>query len=144
MVVGVASRSRSRTEPSGWVDDGFAFLWPFGFDVAAISVPLLIVHGVQDQFVPVDHGRWLAGAITGAEAWIDDDDGHLSLIVNRVGDVHDWLLSHFSRANHRSSRRQRATTRSPANRAIASRSPIATRAQLNHPLALAVGLEPCR
>jgi len=80
---------------AGWVDDDFAFLWPFGFDVAAISVPMLIVHGVQDRFVPVDHGRWLAGAITGAEAWIDDDEGHLTLLVNRVGDVHDWLLSHL-------------------------------------------------
>jgi pimeloyl-ACP methyl ester carboxylesterase len=56
---------------------------------------MLIVHGVQDRFVPVDHGRWLAGAIPGAEAWIDDHEGHLTLLVNRVGDVHDWLLSHL-------------------------------------------------
>jgi pimeloyl-ACP methyl ester carboxylesterase len=79
----------------GWVDDDFVFVWPFGFNVAEISVPVLIVHGVQDRFVPVDHGRWLAGAIPGAEAWIDDDVGHLTLMVNRVPAVHEWLLGHL-------------------------------------------------
>jgi pimeloyl-ACP methyl ester carboxylesterase len=78
---------------AGWVDDDFAFLRPFGFELAEISTPTLIVHGVQDRFVPVDHGRWLAGAISGAEAWIDDDEGHLTLLANRVGDVHAWLLA---------------------------------------------------
>ena len=84
-----------REGTAGWVDDDFAFLRPFGFELAEISIPMLIVHGVQDRFVPVDHGRWLAGAITGAEAWVDDDEGHLTLLVNRVGDVHDWLLGHL-------------------------------------------------
>jgi pimeloyl-ACP methyl ester carboxylesterase len=79
----------------GWVDDDFAFLWPFGFDVAAISVPTLVVHGEQDRFVPVDHGRWLASEIPDAETWISPDDGHLTLMVNRVPDVHGWLLERF-------------------------------------------------
>jgi pimeloyl-ACP methyl ester carboxylesterase len=84
-----------REGTAGWVDDDFAFLRPFGFELAEISVRTLIVHGVQDRFVPVDHGRWLAGAIAGAEAWIDDREGHLTLIANRVPAVHEWLLSHL-------------------------------------------------
>jgi pimeloyl-ACP methyl ester carboxylesterase len=76
----------------GWVDDNLAFARPFGFDPAAIAVPTLIVHGRQDQFVPVDHGEWLAATVPGAEAWIDDE-GHLTLMVNRVPAVHDWLLA---------------------------------------------------
>jgi pimeloyl-ACP methyl ester carboxylesterase len=79
---------------SGWVDDDFAFLRPFGFELDAITVPTLIVHGRQDRFVPVAHGEWLAGAIPGAEVRIADDEGHLTLMVNRVSDVHDWLLDH--------------------------------------------------
>jgi pimeloyl-ACP methyl ester carboxylesterase len=79
----------------GWIDDDLAFVRPFGFDLGTISVPTLIVHGRQDQFVPVDHGDWLARAIPAAEAWIDNNEGHLTLMVNRVPSVHDWLLAHF-------------------------------------------------
>ncbi len=30
----------------------------------------------------------------GAEAWIDDADGHLTLMERRIPDVHEWLLAH--------------------------------------------------
>jgi len=76
----------------GWVDDNLAFIAPFGFNLGTIVVPTLVVHGRLDRFVPVDHGEWLARAIQGAEAWIADDQAHLSLLVDRVPDVHDWLL----------------------------------------------------
>jgi pimeloyl-ACP methyl ester carboxylesterase len=79
----------------GWVDDDLAFIAPFGFDLGTIDVPTLVVHGRLDGFVPVDHGEWLAQAIQGAEAWIADDQAHLSLLVDRVPDVHDWLLGHL-------------------------------------------------
>ncbi|MDQ6815802.1 MAG: alpha/beta hydrolase, partial [Actinomycetota bacterium] len=80
---------------SGWVDDDLAFVRPFGFEIGAIAAPMLVVHGRQDQFVPVDHGEWLADALSTAEAWISDEEGHLTLMVNRVPAVHDWLLTHF-------------------------------------------------
>ncbi|HEX4525446.1 MAG TPA: alpha/beta fold hydrolase [Gaiellaceae bacterium] len=78
----------------GWIDDDLAFVAPWGFDVLDISRPTLIVHGSDDRFVPVAHGEWLAARIPGAEAWIDDENGHLTLLENRVGEVHEWLLSH--------------------------------------------------
>ena len=77
--------------PGGWVDDDLAFAEPWGFDVAAIAVPVLVWHGRHDRFVPVSHGEWVAGAIPGAEARIDDAEGHLSLIARRVPAVLDWL-----------------------------------------------------
>jgi pimeloyl-ACP methyl ester carboxylesterase len=79
----------------GWLDDDVAFCAPFGFDVRAISVPALVVHGQQDRFVPVDHGRWLAAAIPNAEAWISEAEGHLTLLANRIPDVQGWLLQHI-------------------------------------------------
>jgi pimeloyl-ACP methyl ester carboxylesterase len=79
----------------GWVDDDLAFVAPFGFEFEAISVPALVVHGRQDRFVPVAHGEWLADAIPGAQAWIWDEDGHLTLVANRVPAVHEWLLGRF-------------------------------------------------
>ncbi len=69
-----------------------AFLRPFGFALDTISVPTLVVHGHQDQVVPIDHGDGLARVIPGAEAWLLVDEGHLSLITRRIPDVHAWLL----------------------------------------------------
>jgi pimeloyl-ACP methyl ester carboxylesterase len=77
----------------GWWDDGVSHLTDWGFELDEIRVPVRIWHGRQDQFVPVQHGEWLAANIPDAEIEISDD-GHLSLIP-RVGEVHDWLLRHF-------------------------------------------------
>jgi pimeloyl-ACP methyl ester carboxylesterase len=77
--------------PAGWVDDDLAFAEPWGFDLRDIAVPVLVVHGGQDRFVPVSHGEWVAGAIPRVEALIDQADGHLTLIAHRVPAVLDWL-----------------------------------------------------
>ena len=37
----------------GWWDDACAHVRPWGFDLADISVPVLVVHGRQDKFVPL-------------------------------------------------------------------------------------------
>jgi pimeloyl-ACP methyl ester carboxylesterase len=79
----------------GFWDDGRAFAWPWGFDVASISVPVLLMHGRQDQFVPFGHGEWLAARIPGVEARLLDHDGHLTLLAHRVGEVHSWLMRHM-------------------------------------------------
>jgi pimeloyl-ACP methyl ester carboxylesterase len=78
----------------GWIDDDLAFVQPWGFELAAITRPVLIVQGGDDRFVPRSHGEWLAQHLPGAEAWIDDENGHLTLLEHRVPEVHEWLLSH--------------------------------------------------
>jgi len=75
----------------GWWEDGIAEGGPWGFDLAQISVPVLVVHGKQDMFVPFSHGEWLAAHVPGAEHWFLGDDGHLTLMTRRVGEVHAWL-----------------------------------------------------
>ncbi|GAC1485342.1 MAG: alpha/beta hydrolase [Candidatus Dormibacteria bacterium] len=79
----------------GWWDDGCAWLKPWGFELESIRVPLTLWHGRQDRFVPFSHGEWLARTIPGVEAHLSDDDGHLTLTVNRLPSIHDWLLAHF-------------------------------------------------
>ena len=75
----------------GWWDDGEAFASQWGFDLSAIRVPVLLLHGREDQFVPFGHGKWLAARIPGVEARLLDEDGHLTLETNRIGEVHAWL-----------------------------------------------------
>ena len=79
----------------GWVDDDLAFTRPWGFALADIAVPVLLWHGRQDRFVPATHGEWLAARIPGVDARLSDEDGHITLAVTRVGDVHAWLLERF-------------------------------------------------
>jgi pimeloyl-ACP methyl ester carboxylesterase len=74
----------------GWWDDN-CLVRPWGFDLSDIAVPVLLLHGRQDMFVPFGHGEWLAAHIPGVEARLFDDDGHLSLLQNRLPEVHAWL-----------------------------------------------------
>jgi len=78
----------------GWIDDSLAFDSPWGVDPAAIAAPVRIWHGEDDRFVPVEHGRWLAARIPGAEADFRDGDGHLGVAALRIGEVHEWLARH--------------------------------------------------
>ncbi len=75
----------------GWWEDQCAEIGPWGFELASISVPVLVVQGRQDQFVPFAHGQWLAARIPGAEAWLREDDGHWTPYQYRVPEVHAWL-----------------------------------------------------
>lgn len=78
----------------GWWDDN-CMIRPWGFDLADIAVPVLLLHGRQDMFVPFGHGEWLAAHIPDVEARLLDDDGHLTLLQNRVPEVHAWLSEHL-------------------------------------------------
>jgi pimeloyl-ACP methyl ester carboxylesterase len=80
----------------GWLDDDLAFLAPWGFGLETISIPVLIRHGEQDQFVSADHSRWLGEHIPGAALRITPGDGHLTLYEHAIPEVHAWLLGHRS------------------------------------------------
>jgi pimeloyl-ACP methyl ester carboxylesterase len=81
------SRDAFRLTWRGFFDDDRAMLSPWGFDLAAISVPVEVWYGDQDLMVPPTHGGWLARAIPGARAVHLAEEGHVSLIVNRLDEL---------------------------------------------------------
>jgi pimeloyl-ACP methyl ester carboxylesterase len=91
-----ASAMRDALAPGseGWWEDN-CLLRPWGFSLSDITVPVLLLHGRQDIFVPFGHGQWLAAHIPGVKPLLLDDDGYLSLLQNRVPEVHWWLSDHL-------------------------------------------------
>ena len=79
----------------GWWEDAEAHASRWGFELAQISVPVLLIHGREDMFVPFGHGEWLARHISGVTARLLDQDGHLTLLERHLGDVHGWLCTFF-------------------------------------------------
>ncbi len=92
---GLAAGIREGLRPGvfGWLDDDLAFIRPWGFDLAAITVPVTIWQGGHDRMVPQQHGLWLAGHVAGATARFDDAHGHISLLTEGFGGVLDDLLA---------------------------------------------------
>jgi pimeloyl-ACP methyl ester carboxylesterase len=78
----------------GWWEDGAAQSAPWGFGLSQISVPVLVMHGRQDRFVPFGHGEWLATHIPGVQARLLGNDGHVTLLQHRIPEVHAWLAAH--------------------------------------------------
>lgn len=79
----------------GWIEDDFAFMAPWGFELADIRVAVQLCQGGQDRMVPMTHGRWLADRVPGVEPFLSEGDGHLTIQLGRIGDVHAWLLGRF-------------------------------------------------
>jgi len=79
----------------GWVDDDLAFVRPWGFDLEAVTTPVLVVQGRQDLMVPWSHGEWLARNVPSTEPWLREDEGHLTLFVRVAPSIQEWLLERF-------------------------------------------------
>ena len=82
-----------QTGADGWIDDDLAFVAPWGFDPAAIRVPVFVWQGEEDLMVPFAHGRWLAEHIPGAVAHLQPGNGHLSIFFDNIDEIFDELAA---------------------------------------------------
>jgi pimeloyl-ACP methyl ester carboxylesterase len=74
----------------GLVDDDVAYVSPWGFDVARIDAPVLVVQGGEDRVVPPEHAQWLLRRCPRPELWLRPRDGHVS-ILDACALAMDWL-----------------------------------------------------
>ena len=80
-------RSALAVSFDGWIDDDIAFIQPWGFKLADISVPVHIWQGDDDFMVPKAHSYWLEKHIpTGALNFVPGH-GHISLIADYKNEI---------------------------------------------------------
>jgi pimeloyl-ACP methyl ester carboxylesterase len=77
----------------GWFDDDLAFTRPWGFELDRIGVPVVVWQGRQDRMVPFAHGQWLVAHVPGAMARLLPREGHLSIAVDKFGEIVGELLT---------------------------------------------------
>jgi pimeloyl-ACP methyl ester carboxylesterase len=74
----------------GMVADDVSTMAPWGFDLAEITAPTLIMHGTGDRMVPSSHGEWLAAHCSAAELRLQTGTGHISVLDSAPGAL-AWL-----------------------------------------------------
>jgi pimeloyl-ACP methyl ester carboxylesterase len=81
----------NRDGVDGWIDDVFAMMSPWGFEVNDITVPVSVWYGPDDVLCPRTHADWLIDHIPGAEGHplpgghlVEDDD---------LEAIYTWLLA---------------------------------------------------
>jgi pimeloyl-ACP methyl ester carboxylesterase len=76
--------------PDGLIDDDVAFANPWGFDLADVATPVLLVQGGQDRVVPPSHADRQLRRLPHAQLWLRPEDGHVS-VLHACPVAMDWL-----------------------------------------------------
>ncbi|HEX3591199.1 MAG TPA: alpha/beta hydrolase [Pseudonocardiaceae bacterium] len=86
-------REGVRLGVDGWIDDDLAFVQPWGFDLAAITVPTFLWQGDLDLMVPFAHGQWLADNLPGVKAHLLPGEGHVSITYGALPEMLGELVT---------------------------------------------------
>jgi pimeloyl-ACP methyl ester carboxylesterase len=63
---------------------------PWGFSLSHIDRAVHLWHGAKDRIVPAQMGRYMAQMIPGCRATIYSNEGHFSIILNRIAEI--WKI----------------------------------------------------
>jgi pimeloyl-ACP methyl ester carboxylesterase len=69
-----------RDGAEGWIDDALALRRSWGFELSTIKPRILLWHGADDQFSPVQHTQWLAGQIATSELTVQTGVSHFAAL----------------------------------------------------------------
>jgi pimeloyl-ACP methyl ester carboxylesterase len=83
----------ARDSADGWIDDDYALYGDWGFDLGDVACPVTIWQGGTDRIIPVAHASWLADNVPGADFRLLPDEGHVSLLVRRFGEMLDEAVA---------------------------------------------------
>ncbi|MFC1415313.1 alpha/beta fold hydrolase [Streptacidiphilus cavernicola] len=79
-----------RDSGDGWIDDAMAFIGDWGFRVEDIRVPVLLWHGKEDSFSPVQHSQWLHRRIPESRLELVEGKAHFAAVSALPG-LLPWL-----------------------------------------------------
>ena len=79
-----------RDSIEGWIDDVVAFRRPWGFGLTSIKSPVLLWHGADDVFSPVEHTLWLAKQIPRVTLEVQPEAAHFKA-VEILPSVLTWI-----------------------------------------------------
>jgi pimeloyl-ACP methyl ester carboxylesterase len=77
----------------GFHDDDRAILSAWGFEPAAVEVPVEVWFGDEDLMVPPSHGRWLLDAIGGSSAFHRAAEGHFTIVSAHLDELAARLVA---------------------------------------------------
>ncbi|HEY9469673.1 MAG TPA: alpha/beta hydrolase [Propionibacteriaceae bacterium] len=81
--------------PDGMIEDDLGLMAPWGFDLAKITTPTLIMHGTADRMVPSSHAEWLAARCPTAELRLVPGEGHVS-VLDSAPEALVWISNRAS------------------------------------------------
>ncbi|MDQ1657736.1 MAG: hypothetical protein QOD41_2819, partial [Cryptosporangiaceae bacterium] len=88
--LGVDAQAAGSAGPDGLIDDDVAFAAPWGFELDAVTAPVLLVQGGEDRVIPAAHADRLLHALPRAELWLRPRDSHVS-VLSACPVAMDWL-----------------------------------------------------
>ncbi len=83
--------------PEGLLEDLRIYVAPWGFDPAAIDLPVTLWHGDQDVTVPCEHSLWLAHRLPRVTTEFPTEEGHFTLPMLRGRAILERMLSAATR-----------------------------------------------
>ncbi|MDX6723811.1 MAG: hypothetical protein QOD73_2215, partial [Solirubrobacteraceae bacterium] len=79
-----------RASPAAEVDDDVAYAAPWGFALAAVRAPVLLIHGGADGMIPAHHAQRLLRELPRGELWLRPREGHVS-VLSACPVAFEWL-----------------------------------------------------
>ncbi len=91
----VADMHRAVQHLDGYVRDNMSWCGPWDIDVTAVTAPVLLTYGLDDQMVPASHGEWLEARLPHSQLQLHAG-GHGDITFGLAADAYAYLVREWS------------------------------------------------